>query len=31
MRFVDERGEQSDGRLDLTLDYMLASAAKSEG
>lgn len=29
-RFVDERGEQSEGRLGLALDYMLASAAKSE-
>ncbi len=26
--FVDERGERSDGRLDLQLDYLLASATK---
>jgi SAM-dependent methyltransferase len=27
-RFVDERGERSDGRLDLQLGYLLASATK---
>jgi len=27
-RFVHERGERSDGRLDLQLDYLLASATK---